>query len=107
MANGHGGKREGGGRKPGSLNKTSREIAEQAAKSGISPLEVMIGTMRELWEQAEQQDDPGARMALKQQAAEAAVKAAPYMHPRLANVESNIKADVGVRVTTLPKDEAL
>jgi len=29
------------------------------------------------------------------------------MHPRLANVESNIKADVGVQIVTLPKDEAL
>lgn len=102
-----GGARPGAGRKPGTANKRTREIADAAAASGITPLEVMVETMRELWKQAEEQEDPGARMALKQQAAEAAVKAAPYMHPRLANVEANVKADVGVQIVTLPKDEAL
>lgn len=102
-----GGVRPGSGRKPGSLNQKTKEVAEAAMKSGITPLEVMIGTMRELWEQAEASEEAGARMALMQQATEAAVKAAPYMHPRLANVEANVKADVGIQVTTLPRDEAL
>lgn len=96
MANGHGGKREGGGRPPGALAKKTRAIAEQAAKSGISPLEVMLEAMNAAREEG--------NLAA---AAGFAKDAAPYMHPRLANVESNIKADVGVRVTTLPKDEAL
>jgi hypothetical protein len=107
MTTAHGGKRAGAGRKPGSLNTKTKEVAEAAMKSGITPLEVMIGTMRELWEQAEEAEDPGQRMALKQQATDAAVKAAPYMHPRLANVEANVKADVGIQVTTLPKDDKL
>ena len=102
-----GGARPGAGRPKGTLNRKTQEIVAKAAEGGISPLEVMIGTMRELWEQAEAADDPGQRMALKQQATDAAVKAAPYMHPRLANVEANVKADVGIQVTTLPKDEKL
>jgi hypothetical protein len=107
MTTAHGGKRAGAGRKPGTLNKKTQEIVAKAAEGGISPLEVMIGTMRELWKQAEESNEAGARMALMQQATDAAVKAAPYMHPRLANVEANVKADVGIQVMTLPKDDAL
>ena len=42
----HGGKREGAGRKPGAITKRTREIAEQAASEGKTPLEVMLDNMR-------------------------------------------------------------
>ena len=91
-----GGARVGAGRPKGTLNKKTQEIVAKAAASGISPLEVMLEAMNAAREEG--------NLAA---AAGFAKDAAPYMHPRLANVESNIKADVGVRVTTLPKDEAL
>jgi hypothetical protein len=72
-----------GGRKKGSKNKATVEreagIAEITAKAkaeGITPLEVMVGAMREAWGRND-----------KEAAARFAKDAAPYMHPRLAAVE--------------------
>ena len=42
----HGGRRIGAGRKPGSITKRTRAIAEQAAAEGKTPLEVMLDNMR-------------------------------------------------------------
>jgi hypothetical protein len=42
----HGGKREGAGRKPGSLTARTREVAEKALAEGKAPLEVMLDNMR-------------------------------------------------------------
>jgi hypothetical protein len=42
----HGGKREGAGRKPGSLATRTREVAERALAEGKAPLEVMLDNMR-------------------------------------------------------------
>lgn len=41
-----GGKREGAGRKTGALTIRTRKIAEEAAKEGKAPLEVMLENMR-------------------------------------------------------------
>jgi hypothetical protein len=64
------------GRPPGSLNQRSREIAAKAIESGITPLEIMVGAMREAW-------DSGDR----DKAVQFAEKAAPYMHPRIQSME--------------------
>src|SRR4026207_522444 len=77
--NNRGGRRPGAGRPVGSKNQRSAEIARAAAESGITPIEVMLGTMRELWAQG----TPEA----KRQAAEIAKDAAPYIHPRLASID--------------------
>ena len=66
-----GGKRPGAGRKPGSLTKRTREIAEGAAATGEAPLEFMLRVMR----------DPRANAAIR---ADMAKSAAPYIHPRLS-----------------------
>jgi hypothetical protein len=42
-----GGKRPGAGRKPGSANRKTREIADTAAKAGITPLEWMLSVIRD------------------------------------------------------------
>ena len=80
-----GGRRRGAGRPLGSKNKRSAEIARAAAESGITSIEVMRGTMRELWAQG----TPEAR----REAAEIAKDAAPYIHPRLASIDQTIKED--------------
>jgi hypothetical protein len=69
-----GGKREGAGRKPGSANKRTREIADAAAAEGLMPLEYMLSVLRD----EEQAIDN--RMW-------AAEKAAPYVHAKLSSVE--------------------
>jgi hypothetical protein len=77
MANSHGGKREGAGRKPGSPTKRRREIIDEAAKDGITPLEYMLAVLRDEKADTDRRD----RMA---------AAAAPYIHPRLSNVEASV-----------------
>jgi hypothetical protein len=78
-----GGKRAGAGRKPGAATAKTREIADKAAEEGVTPLEVMLGAMRELWDNGNKQD-----------AAQIAKDAAPYMHPRLSNIDLKAEHDV-------------
>ena len=76
--------RKTGGRKVGATNKKTREVAEKAIESGITPLEYMLNLMR-----APIPDDldPASRVMAINQRFEAAKAAAPYIHPRLAAVE--------------------
>lgn len=87
---GKGGARPGSGRKRGGKNQKTREIADRATAEGITPLEVMVGAMRELWAEAEKVKGP-ERLSLMRQASEEANRAAPYMHPRLASIEHSGK----------------
>ena len=89
MANGHGGKREGAGRKPGSMTIRRREIIDEAAKDGITPVEVMLRAMRALWDAANNGPDLDFEKAIA--ACAIAKDAAPYLHPRLSNVEAAIE----------------
>lgn len=83
----HGGPRKGAGRRPGALTKKTRAIAEKAAEEGITPLEVLLGTMRGFWDQAGLETDTEKKLAAQLAASDVAKDAAPYMHPRLAAVE--------------------
>jgi len=102
-----GGVRPGAGRKEGSLTKRTREIAEVAAAQGITPLEVMMSAMMELYKEAGNcsHDHHGhgdkasehvdghatmvaeSRIKLLNMAATIARHAAPYVHPRLSAIE--------------------
>lgn len=75
-----GGKRVGAGRKAGSATKKTREIADKAAASGITPLEVMLEAMLSYRNSGE-----------LDRAASIAKDAAPYVHPRLAAIEHSGK----------------
>ena len=77
-----GGKREGAGRKPGSATRRTREIADAIAETGLTPLDYMLGILRD------ETADASARF-------EAAKQAAPYCHARLAAVD--VAAKVGAR----------
>ena len=98
-----GGSRPGAGRKPGSATKKVREIANAVAEGAPipgfaeakTPLEVLLAGMRF----AQMQSDlPNA--------IECAKLAAPYVHPRLAQVQAEVRGDVatyvvgGVAMTT-------
>ena len=91
-----GGKRLGAGRKTGSLTKRTRQIAEAVATHGITPLEVMMKVMHQLYEEAGnvQEEELGdktlaneARIKLLNMAATVGRHAAPYVHPRLSAIE--------------------
>lgn len=110
MANGHGGKRPGTGRKPGQLTKRTRATAERAIAEGKSPLDVMLENMRHFQQVAMDAErviegltvaeTSGREMnadeqfkhllaqvkkaaGLRQMAHECARDAAPYIHPKL------------------------
>ncbi|MCQ4575407.1 MAG: hypothetical protein NOU37_09215 [Candidatus Brocadiales bacterium] len=63
-----------GGRKPGVQNRITVSRQEQIASEGITPLEFMLNVLR----------DDKADMKDKMWAAQAA---APYVHPRLQNLQ--------------------
>jgi hypothetical protein len=92
-----GGARPGAGRKPGSANRRTREIADRAAAEGITPLELMLGIMR----QGTPQDaDAATQLAYASLRFEAAKAAAPYIHPRLAQRDGAIRlAPLGETLT--------
>lgn len=75
-----GGARAGAGRPKGSANKRTREIADKAASEGLTPLEFMLQILRD--EKAEM----GQRF-------EAAKHAAPYIHPKLSNVDATVDGE--------------
>lgn len=77
-SNGRGGPRKGAGRKKGSLTKKTREVAEKAAASGVTPLEVMLEAMNSFRESGD-----------LDKAASFAKDAAPYMHARLSSITAN------------------
>lgn len=112
-----GGKREGAGRKVGSVTTKTREVAERVLATGMSPLDVMIDNMRhfqqvaldaeatleglsasEFSEQIPANASPEEQfkfllatvkktVGLRQAAQDAARDAAPYVHAKLASVE--------------------
>lgn len=98
-----GGVRKNAGRKEGAATKKTREIADREAQSGLTPLEVMLNTMRIYVDEAvayrNVRTETGeidvqsnlAALQLLEKASEVAAKAAPYMHPRLASVEHSAK----------------
>jgi len=69
-----GGKRIGAGRKVGALTKRTREAAERATATGMTPLDYMLEVMRN------DGNDVDTRL-------DAAKSAAPYVHPRLSSVD--------------------
>lgn len=90
-----GGARNNAGRKPGAATTKTREIAEKAMLEGITPLEVMLLSMREYVAKANAiGEDPKVidnkavtRLGLLREAASIAKDAAPFVHPRLAAIE--------------------
>ena len=98
IGRGRGGSRPGAGRKPGSANKKTREIADRAAQEHITPLEVLLNSMRYLWTKAHEGTSPDLELA--KDACVIANQAAPYCHPRLAAVAHNLAPDSEVVIVT-------
>lgn len=83
-----GGPRLGAGRKPGSVNLKTREIAERSAAEGITPLEYLLAVMRRPYPEAA---SPDVVAAMDSQKLDAAKSAAPYIHPRLGSVDPPVR----------------
>lgn len=85
-----GGSRPGAGRRPGSANVRTREIADRAAGEGVTPLEFMLNRMR----------DESAPIADRMDMAKAA---APFIHARLSSIEAKVEADVKASVRKIER----
>lgn len=97
----NGGARKGAGRKKGAATTKTREIADKLAADGeLTPLEYLLGVMRETPATIKAQYEAGELDAveyavklteLTKRRDNAAEKAAPYIHPRLASIEAEVK----------------
>jgi len=76
-----------GGRQKGVRNRAAQQREAEIAASGLAPLDYMLKIMRD-----EQLDLP-TRL-------DAAKAVAPYVHPRLAVIDSTIRAEVSVSTLT-------
>lgn len=87
-----GGKRPGAGRKPGTVSEATRrrkEVAAKALEEGVSPLDVMLTTMRALWEQAVDGSGKVVNIGKAMQANVVAKDAAPFLHPKLSAIAAD------------------
>lgn len=87
-----GGKREGAGRKKGSIARATVAAKQKALETGISPLEYMLKVMRDETADDRRRDDM-------------AKAASPYVHSRLSSVVHS--GSVGTYDLTSLKDEDL
>lgn len=79
-----GGARLGAGRRPGSKNAKSAELAQKAAAAGLTPLEYMLELLRKEPPEGADGIVLASYASLRFEAAKAA---APYIHPRLNAVQ--------------------
>jgi hypothetical protein len=89
-----GGARPGAGRPKGSVHRRSVDAVAKAMVEGISPVEYMLGIMR----------DPKADTKERAWAAE---KAAPFVHPRAAPMERTVQIALPDTSTPAGIDKAL
>lgn len=69
-----GGTRPGAGRKPGAPNKATAKRQEEVKASGLAPLDYLLQVMRD-------------ETVPREERVDAAHKAAPFVHPKLAAIE--------------------
>ena len=94
---GKGGPVPGAGRKKGAATVRTRQIANELAREGLTPLQVLIDTMRELCQQAADAPTAAERLEKKLAACAVAKDAAPYLHPRLTSVAATVRQITGAR----------
>jgi len=98
--------RKTGGRQKGSQNKRTegkRVLIRQATGEGVTPLEVLLGSMRRAWESGLMHEKAGEHPSAEKYrhtACDYAVQAAPYMHPKLSNIKHEGDEDNPLRTVT-------
>ena len=84
----------------------ARVVVELSA-DGMTPLQIMVDTMRDLWVTAQRAPDDASRLMAKMQACAVAEKAAPYMHAKLHSAEVNVRKVTDVRELSADELDAL
>lgn len=80
-----------GGRKKGTPNKATAAKAAAVAASGLTPLDYLLGVMRN-------------EQAPRDTRLEAARAAAPYVHPKLASIDHHGPGGGAIPLAPLPSD---
>jgi hypothetical protein len=93
----------------GSRHYRDAEAARRLGKTGLSPLETMVLTMRAIWAEATDQKT-GDIIDIKKavEASAIAVQAAPYMHPRLQHIQADVDNSHRIKIvhsTPLTEEE--
>ena len=110
-----GGARENAGRKKGAPNRKTQEQVQAIKDSGMTPLEYLLSVMRaplppEIQESIESSKlDANTITAISswhERRIDAAKAAAPYVHPKLSQVEVNATAKVTYVVSPDPMTDA-
>ena len=88
----HGGVRSGAGRPKGQRSKRTEQTIAMAEASGLTPLEIMLESMRRCWADAERLETEGNKglellLGARRAACDIAKDAAPYVHARLSAIE--------------------
>lgn len=86
-----GGKREGSGRKPGIPNRKTAEKMAAAAEAGLMPVDYMLNVMRDETAEKSRRDDMAKAVA-------------PYLSPKLANIEVGNKGGAPFKVVVQATD---
>lgn len=76
-----GGRRQGAGRKPGSVNKRSQAALDEATRLGVNPLAFLLERVKD------EQEERETRV-------ECAKALLPYLHPRLASVDVDLSTEL-------------
>jgi hypothetical protein len=85
----HGGARTGAGKPKGSVSKLDKVVREKALQSGLTPLDYLLGLLR----------DEGQNQDTRIDAAKAA---APYVHAKLVSQDVKATVDMSGGFTWLP-----
>lgn len=83
-----------GGRQPGSINKKTAEKIEQLSASGLMPVDYMLNVMRDETAEKSRRDDMAKAVA-------------PYLSPKLANIEVGNKGNKPFVIQVSGSDEKL
>lgn len=92
------GKKTGGGSRKGRQNKASAAKEAAIKASGLTPLEFMLRVMAE---EPPHDASPQVRASMRALQMDAAKASAPYVHPKLANVEVTGKNGGPLQVTVV------
>ena len=95
-----GGKREGAGRKVGARGRRTKEIIAKAEELGCDPVEALLELTAWAMKQWRDNADVLIRIQCGEAAADWAAKAAPYVRPKLAQVEVNADVNNVIRDVT-------
>lgn len=104
----------GQGRPKGQVNKRTlarTDVAMRALNDGITPLEFLLARMRAPMPKREDFEDERAWIAKliswDEDTKDAAKAAAPYVHPKLSNVDAKVQGELSIQLVDFSKESSI